>query len=337
MIEIKQHNNFDEIDESQWDALLDISSTNVPFLKYEYLKRWWEFKGGGEWPDGKLNILSVWKDGSLIGIAPFFTTEQHGQQKLMLLGSIEISDYLDFIYDPNYGVEFFNQLCDFLGMGDLAQIHTVLLNNLPENTTSHAFLQTECKKRNWSIQTEQTYHSPAIKLAQDWDAYLASIDKKQRHEIRRKLRRAEESPTAIKWHLVHQKDSLDQEIEDLFNLMVLDEAKKSFLTDEMRVQMRAIIHWAFDAGILHLSFLTIEGVKAAAYLCFDYLDRIWVYNSGFDPEFRDHSPGWVLLSYLIQHAIDNGKHTFDFMRGNEDYKYRFGAKDAFVLSIEITK
>jgi CelD/BcsL family acetyltransferase involved in cellulose biosynthesis len=43
------------------------------------------------------------------------------------------------------------------------------------------------------------------------------------------------------------------------------------------------------------------------------------------------------LSYLIQHAIKTGRHTFDFMRGDEDYKYRFGAEDSFVLKLEITK
>ena len=97
--------------------------------------------------------------------------------------------------------------------------------------------------------------------------------------------------------------------------------------------MSGIIHWAFNEGILQLSFLTINDEKAAGYLCFDYMDRIWVYNSGFRPDYQFYSPGWVLLSYLIQHAINTGKSHFDFMRGDETYKYRFGADDGFVMKV----
>ena len=105
----------------------------------------------------------------------------------------------------------------------------------------------------------------------------------------------------------------------------------------MREQMRSIMRWAFNEKILQLSFMTIAGNKAAAYLCFDFQERVWVYNSGFDPQYREFSPGWVMLGYLIQHAIESGKKSFDFMRGDEDYKYRFGAAESHVLKIEISK
>ena len=122
-----------------------------------------------------------------------------------------------------------------------------------------------------------------------------------------------------------------------FDLMVLDDEKREFLTDTMREQMRSIMRWAFNEKILQLSFMTIAGNKAAAYLCFDFQERVWVYNSGFDPQYREFSPGWVMLGYLIQHAIESGKKSFDFMRGDEDYKYRFGAAESHVLKIEISK
>lgn len=337
MIEIKNHNNFNEIKENDWDALLEKSSTNVPFLKYGYLRKWWEFKGGGEWPNAELSLISAWKDSSLVGIAPLFITEHEGKQKILFLGSIEISDYLDFIYDPQHGPEFFNQLCIFLSGNEFAGLHDILLYNIPESSPSKTLLEEACSKQSWNLLSKPAYHTPAIQLAEEWDTYLAGINKKQRHEIRRKLRRTEENAASIRWYIVEDKATLEQETEDFFSLMTLDGEKNKFLTDEMREQLRSIIRWAFDEGILQLSFFTIEGKKAAGYLCFDYKDRIWVYNSGYDPQFREFSPGWVLLSYLIQHAIKTGRHTFDFMRGDEDYKYRFGAEDSFVLKTEITK
>jgi CelD/BcsL family acetyltransferase involved in cellulose biosynthesis len=337
MVEIKIHQNFEEIPENEWDALLQKSCTHVPFLRYGYLRRWWQYKGGNEWPNAELQIISARKDGQLIGIAPFFSSQYEGHKKLLLLGSIEISDYLDLIYDPKYSGEFFNQLFAFLAGDDFSDIQDILLFNVPENALTRAFIEKESQNHGWKMTAEQAYHTPIIHLADDWEAYLTGIDKKQRHEIRRKLRRAAEDPQEIRWYIVNDQEKLDQEIDSFFDLMVFDYEKKNFLTDTMRDQIRSIIHWAFNEKILQLSFMTIAGNKAAAYLCFDFQDRIWVYNSGFDPQFREFSPGWILLSYLIQHAIESGKKTFDFMRGDEDYKYRFGAADSHVLKIEISK
>ena len=337
MVDIKILQNFSEIPEEEWDALLQKNCTNVPFLRHGYLSSWWQFKGGGEWADAELIIISVRKDGQLIGIAPFFSATHAGRKKLLLLGSIEISDYLDFIHDPKYSAEFFELLFECLAGDDFSGIHDLLLYNIPENALTRAHVEKECQKRAWEMKAEQAYHTPIIHLANDWDTYLAGIDKKQRHEIRRKLRRASEDPQEIRWYIVEDQETLDAETEAFFDLMVLDDEKKDFLTDPMREQMRSIIQWAFKENFLQLSFMTIAGNKAAAYLCFDYQDRVWVYNSGFDPQFREFSPGWVMLSYLIQHAIESGRESFDFMRGDEDYKYRFGAADSHVLKIEITK
>jgi len=85
-------------------------------------------------------------------------------------------------------------------------------------------------------------------------------------------------------------------------------------------------------------FLEVEGERAAALYNLDYKDRIWVYNSGLDPVAFGHlSLGVVLTTKAIELAIEDGHAVFDFMRGNEEYKYRFGAQDTYVHRIHITK
>ena len=74
-----------------------------------------------------------------------------------------------------------------------------------------------------------------------------------------------------------------------------------------------------------------DGQKAACAFNFDYCGRLWGYNSGVDRRFMELSPGWVLLAYVLQWAADNGRSEFDFMRGGEEYKYRFGAVDRHVM------
>jgi CelD/BcsL family acetyltransferase involved in cellulose biosynthesis len=336
-MEIRLHRDFSEIEHTQWDDLLSQSVTDVPFLRYGYLKHWWNFKGGGEWPqDAQLCILSGWEGSELKGIAPFFIIKENGQKKAYLLGSMEISDYLDVIVRSADAEAFIQSILEYFGSNQEIKVSCISLVNIPDRSPTNALIEKLAPSFGWLVKAENAYHTPAIQLAADWDTYLAGIDKKQRHEIRRKLRRAEES-AEVKWYFVEDPEILDAEIDAFFDLMVLDEDKSKFLTDQMRDQTRAIIHWALEAGYLQFSFLTIDSFKAAGYLCFDYNGHILVYNSGFDFRFSQYSPGWVLLGFLIQNAIENKKNYFDFMRGDEDYKYRFGAADGFVKRIELEK
>ena len=92
---------------------------------------------------------------------------------------------------------------------------------------------------------------------------------------------------------------------------------------------------AFDEACLQLVFLKIGGEFAAGYLNADYLNRIWVYNSGLDRRFMEYSPGWVLLGHLLQWANENKRDELDFMRGDEEYKYRFGAVDRHIMRVTL--
>ena len=191
-------------------------------------------------------------------------------------------------------------------------------------------LENAARQNAWSFTTECVKQSPFIKLPGNWEDYLSSIDKKQRHEIRRKMHRAEEN-TDLTWYFVDNESNLDEEIETFLQLMALDQEKTKFLTAPMREQMRLTLQWAFKEKFLQLSFLEIQKQKAASYFCFNYKNKIMVYNSGFDPQFSEYSPGWVLLGDLLRWANENQIAEFDFMRGNEDYKYRFGAMDRLVI------
>jgi len=86
-----------------------------------------------------------------------------------------------------------------------------------------------------------------------------------------------------------------------------------------------------------MAFVQMNGAKAAGYLNFDYMNHIWVYNSGMDFTSKELSLGWVLLGYLLQWANENKRQSLDFMRGDEQYKYRFGAIDRRVLRARVRK
>jgi CelD/BcsL family acetyltransferase involved in cellulose biosynthesis len=323
---------------ADWNSLLAESITHVPFLRYEYLSAWWATRGGGEWPESELGVVTARQDGRLVGIAPLFSSRNRdGDPALLLLGSIEISDYLDILARPEDLSDFLGGLLDFIAQPGALNWQLLDWHNLPEASPTLLALKAEAQKRGWTFSIERTYHAPSIPLKGDFETYLSGIDKKQRHEIRRKMRRAEDCGRNVRWYIVEDGSSLDSEVEAFLDLMAEDPEKAAFLTPAMRTQMRVVCRAAFDSGWLQLAFLEVDGQKAAGYLNFDYLNRIWVYNSGLDRRFMDLSVGWVLLGYLLQWANEHNRSEFDFMRGNEDYKYRFGGVDKYVVRARIIR
>lgn len=322
----------------EWNKLLVNSASDVPFLRYSYMSTWWQTLGGGEWPQGELHVMAGRdENGALVGIAPlFFTNNRDGAPGYLFLGSIEISDYLDFIAAPQDLPQFISNVCDHLAQDPAWQV--VDLYNFLENSLSLDVLKREAGKRGWEYKLEALQHCPYIELPGNFEQYLAEqVEKKQRHEIRRKMRRAESAEVPVRWYIVDQKDHLEDEVDAFLKLMANDPEKERFLTPAMRAQIKISVQAAFEEGWVQLAFLEVNGKKAAGYLNFDYANHIFVYNSGLDFEFRELSPGWVLLGYLLQWANDNKRRYFDFMRGDEEYKYRFGAIDRRVMRVTIQR
>ena len=81
------------------------------------------------------------------------------------------------------------------------------------------------------------------------------------------------------------------------------------------------------AGALRLTFLTVGGRRIAAGIHFETADGYLYYNAGVDPDARDLSPGVVMIHRYVERAIATGRHRMDFLRGDEPYKYDWGAED----------
>ena len=331
------HKDFSEISADSWNALVEQSIADTPFSRYEYLSEWWKTLGGGEWKNAELLLVSATENEQLIGIAPLFSAEYDGQRALMLVGSIEISDYLDLIVRQQDLPRLLSGLLDFLSSFQGESWSGVDWYNLPDASPTLTVLKAEAEKRGWRYHEEIYRPTPRIPLNGSFDEYLSRLDKKQRHEIRRKMRRAAESELNVRFIIVDQGADIESEMNSFFHLMIQDSGKAGFLTPLMREQMTFTIRNAFEHGYLWLAFLEIEGVKVASSLNFDYKNKLWGYNSGVSREHMELSPGWVLLANTIQWCCENGRYEFDFMRGDEEYKYRFGGVNKYVMRVKIIK
>jgi CelD/BcsL family acetyltransferase involved in cellulose biosynthesis len=332
--------NLEELEalSEEWNELLAESITNVPFLRNEYLSAWWQTRGGGEWEHAELTTVTARREGVLVGIAPLFVANYPDEKPaLMLLGSLEISDYLDLIVREHDLAEFLPGLLDFLGDHVEIPWNSLEWFNVPEASASLPMLQSEALRRGWEFKLEPFRPIVSVPLTGDFETYLAGIDKKQRHEIRRKMRRAAEFDLPVRWYILEDGDKLEEDMEDFLNLMAHDPEKSFFLTPAMREQMKKAARAAWKNGWLQLAFLEVDGRKAAGYLNFDYQGHTWVYNSGLDQQFLELSPGWVLLGHLLQWANEQKRTEFDFMRGDEDYKFKFGGVQRFVMHVQVTR
>ena len=210
------------------------------------------------------------------------------------------------------------------------------LCNIPDDSPTHSILPDLLRERGFTARVEKQEVCPVIALPDNWGAYLQQLDKKQRHELRRKLRRIHGLDQAVDWYIVNGQHNLGDEIDQFMTLMAAsDPEKAAFLRDDLNLRFfKKIVPVARECGWLQMNFLTIDGQRVASYLNFVYGDRVMVYNSGLNHSlYSQLSPGIVLLAYNIQHAIDHGYSTYDFLRGDEDYKYRMGGRDTTVMNI----
>lgn len=336
-MDFKLHQDFSQIAPETWNALVGQSIADTPFSRYEYLSQWWKTRGGGEWDAAELVLVSGTENEQLIGIAPLFIAEHDGRRALLMVGSIEISDYLDLIVLEGELSRFLAGLLDFLISQPDQNWSALDWYNLPDSSPTLAALKAEAQKRGWTHHEEIYRPTPHIPLRGSFEDYLASIDKKQRHEIRRKMRRAVESEKNVHFYVVDTTGSIDSEIESFFHLMAQSPEKELFLHPAMREQMNLTLQNAHRQGYLWLAFLEVDGTKTAASLNFDYRNKLWGYNSGVSSEHRELSPGWVLLAHTIQWCCEQGRAEFDFMRGDEEYKYRFGGVNRYVMRVRAAR
>ena len=165
-----------------------------------------------------------------------------------------------------------------------------------------------------------------LALPSSYDAWLQSIGKKERHEVRRKRRRFEADFGEIRI----QRGGADAVPEFCRMHRSAPGAKGTFMTAAMERFFTMLAH---DAGATVHRLVCGGRVRAAAF-GFETPDGYFYYNSAYDPDAAMASPGIVLLSSLIDEQIRRGARVFDFLKGDERYKYRHGAEARPLSTVE---
>ncbi|MBI5880218.1 MAG: GNAT family N-acetyltransferase [Chloroflexi bacterium] len=319
---------------SEWSALLGRAATNTLFLTREFQANWWQHFGA----EGGLRLVVVRDDaGALAGIVPLYAEPPvDGRVALRLIGGVEVADYCDIIAPRGSEETVIAAAFDALCTRD--NWHVLDLRNLPAASATRTLMAAQATARGFSAEERVEEVCPVITLPETFDAYLETLDKKQRHEVRRKLRKAH-AEAEINWYVTGATHDLDQALSDFIDLHQKSQQNKdSFMTPAMQAYFRDLARIMLAAGWLELSFIEVNGQRAATYFSFVYDKQTLLYNSGYDPQaYAALSPGIVLLSHLIEHSIEQKRTHFDFLQGSETYKYRMGAVDTHVHMLTVSR
>lgn len=299
---------------SEWQELVASNPDATLFQTWEWQSLWWEHFG-----HGRLWILAVREGERLVGLAPLFRAPYHGLplRRLSFLGT-GISDYLDVITLPEYAPAcreaFLGHLARRRGWWDLADLQQLPEGSLltwspaPEEVRARLILQDVC---------------PYLRLPSDWDSFAATIGKKLRSNIGY-YRRLLEREFRLECEVVADGE-LPAAMEELFRLHQHRWRRRglpgAFARERARKFHRAVARAFLERGWLRLHRLRLNGETRAVLYCFRYGDRGYYYLGGFDPELSRYSLGTVLTAEAIRDAILGGAREFDFLRGDEPYKY----------------
>jgi len=316
---------------AEWDTLLNASQADSLFLTHTWQTLWWE-----HYHPGELCLVAARDaDGRLVGLAPLFWNAE--ERSLQTVGCVDVSDYLDWIVAAGSEATVYPALLDtLLTHPDVPAWEVLAPCNVPQDSVSLQWLPELARQRGLETEVAQDDVCPLLTLPGSWDEYLQTrLNKKQRHELRRKLRRGPE----LAWYQVGPEHDLTAQVDLFVALMQKSHPEKAhFIQDSQnRAFFYAIAQATQQTGWLQLNFLTWQAEPIAAFFNFLYRNRVLVYNSGFDPAYAIYSPGIALMARIIQQAIERRYAVVDFMRGDESYKYDLGGVDTTVHRLFIRR
>lgn len=298
---------------------------NSIFVLPAWMQAWWEEFGRGQQPF----LLNVKAGDETAGIAPLLLKDETAS----LLGSVDVCDYLDFIVAPGLEDDFFNTLLDYLKNRGIRQLD---LGALRPDSTAMTSLVPLAESKGYEVKSHQEDVSPEMELPLTYEQYLSLLDGKQRHELNRKFRNVSEQGK-LDYYSVSGRTDLSEALTVFFQMFSESRHDKAaFLTTNMATFFRSLVDEMAKIELARIGALSLDNVPIAMVLYFDYQECVYLYNCGFNPRYESLSAGLLSKVLCIKASIESGKKVFNFLKGNEPYKYRLGGSEVPLYRCVIT-
>jgi len=311
----------------EWNSFLRKSASDTIFLTWEWLYFWWKNYGD----NGELWIIKVEKQGNLIGLAPLFIRAVKGPGFLQYRGIFFIgdgsadSDYLDFIALKGFEEIVVKHIFKFLFI-DSTEWDLLFLNEIPERSPFLQYVRNTVAEFK-GLQEESFVPCMSVSLPQSWDAYLGSLKPRIRTKIR-SLTKNLEKRFIVKFDWCQNLEQIQERLESLFLLHECRwslEGKKGVFSSMKKRSFYDDMSKAFlKKGWLRFYSLAVDGQYQAHQFCFQYENKLFLLQEGYNPEWGEYGVGNVLRAYVFRDAIDRHLAMYDFLGGVTFHKQSWG-------------
>jgi CelD/BcsL family acetyltransferase involved in cellulose biosynthesis len=305
---------------------LDRTPEPIAFLHPTWNRVWLE-----EFQDGRELLLLTVRDGTeLVAVAPLLRSDG----TLGFVGNYSICDYMDFTVAPDRGAEVFGVLVEALKTEEWSELD---LRGIRDTSGTITEFLPALERAALTFEQEDEAVAPFVALPESWEAYQAALNKKDRHELRRKMRRLGELGE-LQLNVYTRAEDVEEHLPTLIKLMVDSRSDKAaFMSEQIGRFFHRMAPALAAEGLVRLYVLELNDSAAAAVLCFDQGKRLFLYNSGYDPQYAQFSVGLASKAVCLKDAIEAGYTCVDFLRGHEPYKYDLGSKDRQVYRVVVRR
>jgi CelD/BcsL family acetyltransferase involved in cellulose biosynthesis len=320
-----------------WTRIANDSSAATVFQTWEWTQAWWRHHRAGK----KLWALVFRDNGVVVGFAALFLPIVPSPLRTLRFVGNGGSDYLDLIAAPGFETPVTVAFRDYL-WEQRRRWDWIDLQQVKPDAVVLAGTEEERKPVTRSVRvsawTGET--CPYLPLADTWDAFRATLGKKLRQNIGY-YARALEKQYIVDYRLADA-ETLDDDLDDFFELHQRRWNKRwlpgAFASRQARVFHTEVARALLQSGNLRLHTLSLDGETQAALYCFQKGTTCYYYLGGFEPSLARLSLGTVLTAHAMRHGIEqDGATEFDFLRGNEGYKYKWGALDRYNTRLSVTR
>ncbi len=333
----------------QWEAVYDADPDAQHFLSWRWMSTWLESKESDGRNTGGWIILVARPSAEATTCLAFLPLrlrpdEPSGVPRLTMAGR-RYADYSGLICRPEAHSEAIPALAEYgrrlpwrRWQLENLRCSPHVLRLITARFPPEAFNVVETKNFNEGEETDNSI-CPYVELPATWDEYLANrLSANARQKLRRLLRTVEGSSDLSITHATAA--TIERDITILLQLWKNRWHHRNGDKLNSILQINAtVLHRNFQNGSVYLPVMW-QGRRPIGALA-SYIDdrkKTMLFNiAGRDDRVGQPSPGLVLHAHSIRHAIAAGIHTYDFLRGNEPYKYSFGARDRLVRSFRIVR
>ena len=313
-----------------WSILHSKSKNNSPFSTWEWVSNYEKILMGR---NEELNIICIFnKEEKLIAVAPFILKKErrYGLEFniVELIGGDDgiAADYMDIIIDPEYLDEGKTRLLNYLIKGTDFQWDLIRWSGILDDSKCLDLLG-QFKNEGYEAVGEAMDICPYITLPKTWEEYLDSLSKKSRYNVRKKRRDLEKEYKNCRFFFVGDEETLQQTMEytvQLHRKRMMMKGKQGFSISSTFWEFQKEVAREFLAkGWLFLGVLEADGSPVASQYGFKFNNKLFHYQTGFDPNYERHSTGLISTGYMIENALKEKLQEYDFLRGREDYKFHW--------------